>query len=131
MRCPRNVSPMENRNEDRSTSSGDPIGTSPRVRDQPSLTTSSGRSWLILGGLLALIAVAVLVPLLSQDPPGVALFGICAIVALYAAMVIARINVSRGRLMLGLLATFMILIAAIGVTTVGIIAATSGNVPIY
>lgn len=115
---------MDERNED-------PVGTSPRVRDQPSLTTSSGRSWLILGGLLALIAVIVLVPLLSQKPAGIALFGVCAIVALYAAMVIVRINVRRGRLMLGLLAAFMILIAAVGVLAVGIVAATSGNVPIY
>lgn len=115
---------MDERNED-------PVGTSPRVRDQPSLTTSSGRSWLILGGLLALIAVVVLVPLLSQKPAGIALFGVCAIVALYAAMVIVRINVRRGRLMLGLLAAFMILIAAVAVLAVGIVAATTGNVPIY
>jgi hypothetical protein len=105
-----------------------PIGTSPRVRDQPSLTTSSGRSWLILGGLLALIAVAVLVPLLSQKPVGVALFGICAIVALYAAMVVVRFNAKPGRGMLGWLAGFMITIAALGVVCVGIIAGTSGNV---
>jgi hypothetical protein len=105
-----------------------PIGTSPRVRDQPSLTTSSGRSWLILGGLLALIAVAVLVPLLSQKPVGVALFGICAIVALYAAMVVVRFNAKPGRGMLGWLAGFMIAIAALGVVCVGIIAGTSGNV---
>jgi hypothetical protein len=109
----------------------DKIGTSPRVRDQPSLTTSSGRSWLILGGLLSLVAVAILVPLLSQDPPGVALFGLCAIVALYAAMVIVRVNARPGRGMLALLATFMIAIALIGVVCVGIVAATAGNVAIY
>jgi hypothetical protein len=108
-----------------------PIGTSPRVRDQPSLTTSSGKSWLILGGLLALIAVAVLVPLLSQEPDGVALVGICAVVACYAAMVIVRVNAAPGRLMLGLLAGLMIAIAVIGVVCVGVIAATSGNVVLY
>ena len=106
----------------------EPVGTSPRVRDQPSLTTSSGRSWLILGGLLALIAVAIMVPLLSQPPAGVALFGICAVVALYAAMVITRVNAHPGRVMLVLLAVFMILIAVIGVVCVGIVAATAGNV---
>jgi hypothetical protein len=109
----------------------DKIGTSPRVRDQPSLTTSSGRSWLILGGLLSLVAVAILIPLLSQDPPGVALFGLCAIVALYAAMVIVRVNAHPGRGMLALLAIFMIAIALIGVVCVGIVAATAGNVAIY
>ncbi|MDQ1546240.1 MAG: hypothetical protein QOH69_1144 [Actinomycetota bacterium] len=105
-----------------------PIGTSTRVRDQPSLTTSSGKSWLILGGLLSLIAVAVLVPLLSQKPAGVALFAVCAIVALYAAMVVVRFNARPGRRMLGWLATFMIAIAVIGVVCVGIIAGSSGNV---
>jgi len=106
----------------------EPIGTSVRVRDQPSLTTSSGRSWLILGGLLAAIAIAVLVPLLSQQPAGVALFGICAIVALYAAMVLVRVNVRPGRGMLGWLAAFMIAIAIVGVVCVGVVAAGSGNV---
>ncbi len=105
-----------------------PVGTSTRVRDQPSLTTSTGRSWLILGGLLSLIAVVILVPLLSQAPAGVALFGICAIVALYAAMVVVRFNATPGRRMLGWLATFMIAIAIVGVVCVGIIAGTSGNV---
>ena len=105
-----------------------PIATSTRVRDQPSLTTSTGRSWLILGGLLALIAVAVLVPLLSQKPAGVALFGICSIVALYAAMVVLRFNLKPGKVMLGWLAGLMIAIAIIGVVCVGSIAAGSGNV---
>jgi hypothetical protein len=106
----------------------EPIGTSPRVRDQPSLTTSSGRSWLILGGLLAIIAIAVLVPLLSLPPAGVALFAICAIVVLYAAMVLVRVNARPGRGMLAWLAAFMIAIAVIGVVCVGIVAAGSGDV---
>jgi len=106
----------------------EPIGTSTRVRDQPSLTTSTGKSWLILGGLLSLIAVAVLVPLLSQQPAGVALFGICVIVALYAAMVVVRLNARPGRGMLAWLAAFMIGIALVGVICVGIVAATAGNV---
>ena len=106
----------------------EPIGTSTRVRDQPSLTTSSGKSWLILGGLLAVIAIAVLIPLLSQVPAGLALFGICAIVALYAAMIVVRLNVRPGRGMLGWLAALMIAIAVIGVVCVGLIAGASGNV---
>ncbi len=104
-----------------------PIGTSPRVRDQPSLTTASGRTWLICGGLLGLIAIAVLIPLLASAPAGLALFGICAVVALYAAMVIARINAPPGRVMLALLAAFMIAMALVGLICVGTIAATVGN----
>jgi hypothetical protein len=108
--------------------SDEPIGTSPRMRDQPSLTTSTGKSWLILGGLLSLIAVAVLIPLLGQKPPGIALFGLCTIVALYAAMVVVRLNARPGRGMLGWLAGFMLAIALVGVICVGIVAAGAGNV---
>jgi hypothetical protein len=104
------------------------VSTSTRVRDQPSLTTSTGKSWLILGGLLGVIAIVVLVPLLSQQPGGVALFGICAIVALYAAMVVVRVNARPGRGMLAWLAAFMIAIALVGVVCVGVVAAGSGNV---
>jgi hypothetical protein len=106
----------------------DPIGTSPRVRDQPALTTSSGRSWLVLGGILALIAVITLVAMFGSPPAGVALIGICAIVALYAAMVIVRVNVHPGRGMLGWLAAIMIAIAVVGLVCVGIIAGTAGDV---
>jgi hypothetical protein len=109
----------------------EPIGTSPRVRDQPSLTTSSGKSWLILGGLLSVIAIAVLIPLLPTNPPGLALIGICAIVACYAAMVIVRVNARPGRSMLGWLAALMIAIALIGVICVGWIAASAGNVVLF
>jgi hypothetical protein len=110
---------------------GESIGTSPRVRDQPSLTTSSGRSWLILGGILALIAIVVLIPLLGQPPAGVALVGLCVIVALYAAMVIVRVNAQPGRGMLATLAVLMIAIAVVGVGCVGIVAASIGNVELY
>jgi hypothetical protein len=106
----------------------EPIGTSTRVRDQASLTTSTGKSWLILGGFLALIAVVVQVPLLSLQPAGVALFGICASVAFYAAMVVVRLNAKPGRTMLGWLAVFMIAIALVGVICVGLVAAGAGNV---
>jgi hypothetical protein len=106
----------------------EPIGTSTRVRDQPSLTTSTGKSWLILGGLLSVIAIAVLVPLLPLPPAGLALFGLCTIVALYAAMVLVRVNARPGRGMLAWLAAFMIAIAIIAVVCVGVVAAGSGDV---
>jgi Flp pilus assembly protein TadB len=105
-----------------------PVGTSPRVRDQPSLTTSSGRSWLLLGGLLALIAIGVLIPMLPLEPAGVALIGICVVIACYTGMIVARINAHPGRQMLALLATFMIAIAVVGLVCVGIVAARQGQV---
>lgn len=106
----------------------DPIGTSPRVRDQASLTTSSGRSWLILGGLMSLIAIGVMVPMLPLQPAGVALVGICVVIALYTAMIVTRINAYPGRLMLALLATFMISIAVVGLLCVGLVAIRQGGV---
>jgi hypothetical protein len=106
----------------------EPIGTSPRVRDQPSLTTSTGKSWLILGGLLSLIAIGLLIPMLGLAPSGVAVFGICAVVACYAGMIVTRVNARPGRWMLGLLAFFMIAIALIGLICVGIVAAHQGHV---
>ena len=38
-----------------------------RLRDQPALTSSHGRSWLILGGLLTLISLGVLVPMAAMN----------------------------------------------------------------
>jgi hypothetical protein len=87
-----------------------PIGTSTRVRDQPSLTTSTGKSWLILGGILSLIAIGVMVPMLDSPP--------------------ARLNAHPGRGMLALLATFMIAIAIVGLVCVGVVAAATGA-PVY
>jgi hypothetical protein len=80
---------------------------------------------------MALIAVIVLIPLLGQPPAGVALIGLCTIVALYAAMVIVRVNAHPGRRMLTPLAVLMIAIAVVGVACVGIVAASIGNVELY
>lgn len=84
-----------------------------RIRSQPALTTSSGRIWLIVGGIFAVISLAVLIPMTSMPPPGVALTGACVVVALYAAMVITRLLVERRRLRLGLMAIFMLVMAAV------------------
>lgn len=82
-----------------------------RIRNQPSLTTSSGRIWLTVGAVFALITIAVLVPMMGMQPPGVALVGICTIVALYAAMVIARLLVRNQRLRLAIMAGCMLVMA--------------------
>jgi hypothetical protein len=98
-----------------------------RQRDQPALTTSSGRIWLIVGGLLALISVVVLVPLIGMPPHGVALAGAIAIVVLYAGMAATRVFVPSGRLRLGLLATGMLATAAVALAAVLVVAATSAQ----
>ena len=82
----------------------------------------------MLGGLLALIAVGVLIPMLPLEPAGVALTGICVVIALYAGMIVARLNARPGRPMLAFLATFMIGIAVVGLVCVGIVAARQGEI---
>ena len=83
------------------------------IRNQPSLTTSTGLIWLVVGGLFAAISIVVLAFLLDLQPAGLALGGIIVTVALYLAMILVRVLVSRPRVRLGLLATVMLLMAAI------------------
>ena len=91
-----------------------------RVRNQPSLTTSTGRSWLIVGGLFTAIALGVLIPMTQLPPAGVALTAAIVDVILYAGMVAARLLVpaSRLRLRLGLMATALLAIAAVSLGAV-------------
>lgn len=83
------------------------------IRNQPSLTTSSGLIWLVVGGLFAAISIVVLAFLVGLEPAGLALGGIIATAVLYLSMILVRLFVSRPRLRLGLLATAMLLMAAI------------------
>ena len=91
------------------------------MRDQPALTTATGRSWLITGGLLAVIAVAILVPMIPLAPPGVALSSVALIVVLYAGM-LAALTLPLGRRRLGVMAWGMILIAVVALVGIGIVA---------
>lgn len=93
-----------------------------RVREQASLTTSSGRSWLLLGGLLAAIGLAILIPMLWLSLPGVALAGIVGVLALYSAMILLRVVVPAGRRRLAFLAAAMIVMAILELGCVGLIA---------
>ena len=103
-------------------SSVNPNDDPTRIRSQASLTTSNGRSWLILGGLLAAIAVGVLIALMDRPPTGLALGAAIIVVALYAAMVVVRLVTAPGRRRLALLATGMLAIAAVALVAVAIIA---------
>lgn len=92
------------------------------IRNQPSLTTSSGTIWLVVGGLFAAIAFALLVAMGSLHPLG---YWAAAIVALlYAGMLVVRAWVGRQRLRLGLLAALMLTIAAVALGAVLFIALT-------
>lgn len=97
------------------------------VRNQPSLTTSTGRSWLIVGGLFTAISLGVLIPMTQLPPAGVALTAAVLDVILYAGMVAARLLVPSGRqrLRLGLMATAFLAIAAVSLVAVLVIAYTA------
>jgi len=99
------------------------MSTSTRVRDQGPLTTSTGRIWLVVGGLFALVALGLLVPMTALPPPGVALVAAVLVVLLYAAMVVVRIAVPRGRRRLAALAWLTLamgVVATVGVCTVAV-----------
>lgn len=95
-----------------------------RMSDQPALTTSKGRSWLILGGLLTLVSLGVLVTMAVQRMPPTGVAGTAAVVVgvLYACMIIVRFATPPGRLRLTLLAADMLAIAFVSLLAVLLVA---------
>ena len=93
-----------------------------RIRNQPALTTSSGRIWLIVGGLFTAISFAVLLPMTALEPRGVALTAVIADVVLYAGMLVARFAITPGRRRLGLMAVAMLAIAVVSLAAVYVVA---------
>lgn len=102
-----------------------------RVTEQPSLTFSTGRIWLVVGGLFSAIALAVLVAeaVVGLPPDGLPLAASVAVVVLYASMYVARftVPVTRLRRRLGLMAIAMIAIAVVSLGTVIVVAFSSWN----
>jgi hypothetical protein len=88
---------------------------STRVTDQPALTTSDGRVWLLVGAALALVSAAVLFPL-SGFQPSPALVGGIAVVAIFIVMGIVRAAVTPVRTRLLVLA---VLLGAMAVVAFG------------
>ena len=100
-----------------------------RIREQPSLTSSRGRTWLIVGGLFTLVALGVLIPeaVLDLRPHGIPLAAAVVVVVLYAAMVVVRFAVPRGRRRLGTLAVGMLAIALVSLVAVAVVATVTWN----
>jgi hypothetical protein len=106
-----------------------------RLTEQPSLTFSTGRIWLVVGGLFAVVALGVLIPQAVQGlpPVGVPLAAAIAVVVLYAGMFVARfvVPITRLRLRLGLLAVGLLAIAAVSLAAVIVVAfVTWGSTPL-
>ncbi|WP_043673908.1 hypothetical protein [Clavibacter michiganensis] len=83
-----------------------------RVRDQPAIRSGRRRAWLVPAGLLAGIAIALLVAGLGLAA-GIAATGIVATAVLYAAMLVVAVAVRRVRTRNVLFAWLMILIAVV------------------
>jgi drug/metabolite transporter (DMT)-like permease len=79
-----------------------------RVTDQAALTTSSGRSWLVIGALISALSLGFLFWMRDLEPAGVSITGMVIIVVLYLGMIAVRFGIARLRLRLGLLAAMMI-----------------------
>ncbi|MEF2978293.1 hypothetical protein [Subtercola sp. YIM 133946] len=93
-----------------------------KVTNQPALTTSTGRIWLVMGGLFALISAIVLFFLLPLAPHGLAAVALAVVLLLYVAMVVTQLLTRRGRARLGVLAALMLTIAAVALVSILIIA---------
>ena len=99
-----------------------------RLTNQPSLTTSTGRSWLIVGGLFTVIALGVLIPMTTLPPAGVALVAAIVVAALYLGMLVVRFTAHPGRRRLGLMAAGMIGIALVSLVAAGVVAAAAWGI---
>lgn len=103
-----------------------PSGDPTFVRNQPALTQSTGRIWLIAGAILSAVALVILGLLVELDPR-TATIGIVAVIALYLAMIAIRVTVRSPRLRLGLLAAIMLTIAVTTLTVITIIGWTQAD----
>ena len=95
-----------------------------RVTQQPALTTSTGREWLILGALLAAVSLAVLLPLsgMRVDLP---LGGAGLVLLLLIGMGVARVALPHRRARLVTLAVLFGLMALVALGSVLVAAATA------
>ena len=95
-----------------------------RVRNQSSLTSSSGAIWLVVGGILAAICVAVLL-LETRVDALLAISGAVIVAALYVAMVIVRLAVHAQRRRLGWLAVLLLVLVVVTLVTLVLIGLTA------
>jgi O-antigen/teichoic acid export membrane protein len=92
-----------------------------RITNQPALTTSTGRVWLVVGGIFTAVALAVLVPMSWLAPGIVALIAAIVVFVLYLSMIAVRLWVPQGRRRLGLLAIGMLAIALVTLVAAAIV----------
>lgn len=92
-----------------------------QMRNQPALTTSSGRSWLVIGGIATVLIAGTLIALWLQLDSMLALIIAVFTVVLYIVMVIVRLVVEplRPRLMaLAVIFWVQVLLALVAVIAI-------------
>ncbi|WP_157007588.1 hypothetical protein [Agromyces laixinhei] len=94
-----------------------------QMRNQPSLTTSNGRIWLIVGALATVLIVGTMVALWLQLDSTFALVVAAITALLYVAMVVVRLVVEPRRprlLAIAVLFWVQVLFALIAVVTIAV-----------
>ncbi|MEX1079442.1 MAG: hypothetical protein WED09_10080 [Homoserinimonas sp.] len=87
------------------------MSESQKVTTQPALTTASGRTWLIVAGIISVLSLVFLWFMRELEPLGAAAIGMVTVIAIYLAMVAIRFGVRAPRARLWSLAILTIAIA--------------------
>jgi len=96
-----------------------------KMVNQPALQTSSGRIWIVMGGLFAAVSLVPLALLIFQGngrSRGVAILVAVLILTCYALLLAARFAVRRGPKRLRVMAASMLAMAAVALSGVWICA---------
>lgn len=101
-----------------------------RVTNQPALTVSTGREWLLVGALFALVSLVPLVSLIFISPGRSFPYAVTTavvVVLCYLWMLVERFTQPPGRRRLRMLATAMITMAALGLVGVALCAVVEAS----
>lgn len=91
-----------------------------KVTQQAALTTASGRTWLIVAGVITVLCLVFLWFMRELEPLGAATLGIVIIVVAYLVMVAVRFGIQAPRIRLWSLAVLTLGIAGTFITIASI-----------
>ncbi len=107
--------------------SEDPRRDSTRMSNQPALRTSRGAIWLVVGGILAAIALTEFILLLGGATTVLPVVGIVVVGVLYLAMIVSTLAIPASPVRLRVLAGLMIAIAVVALVLLAIIASVNAR----
>jgi hypothetical protein len=105
----------------------DPRRDPTRMSNQPALRTSRGAIWLVVGGILAAVALTEFILLLGGATTVLPVVGIVVVAALYAGMVVSAVAIPASPVRLRVLAVLMIVIALVALVLLAIIASVNAR----